>query len=165
MKPISIDLNTSEGQAAFKRASGGMVLPAGEAKRQGDAGTVELWLGPLNKVTHPNGRTRNYHWKAKVIKQQKEAAWLEAKRAMGLASGFPWSSATVHVTYYTAGHRPVDHDNTISHLKPSLDALAPAGLIVDDSGLKFGGVEIVKVKPSDERKAKFKIVLAKGSDQ
>lgn len=83
-----------------------------------------------HKVLHPNGRTRNYKWRASVVRDHRAMACLVAR---GHAPKKPWMKARYRVTFSLP--RKQDEDNLSAWLKSYLDGLQDAGIVANDSGL------------------------------
>jgi crossover junction endodeoxyribonuclease RusA len=81
------------------------------------------------KILWPNGRG---HWaeKARAVKAARQAAWAAALAAgvKSLPLGYPFAIA---VTVYPKTRNAIDADNAVASLKASLDGIADA-LGVDD---------------------------------
>jgi Holliday junction resolvase RusA-like endonuclease len=83
-----------------------------------------------HKVLHPNGRTRNYKWRATVVKQHRELAGLVARTQRPKK---PFKSARYAVHFDLP--RKMDEDNLGGWIKSYLDSLQDAGVIENDSRL------------------------------
>jgi crossover junction endodeoxyribonuclease RusA len=84
----------------------------------------------------PNARV---HWarKARVVKHQRQVAWVLAVKAMreaGIRAPF-WERAEAEVTFYWPTRHKRDRDNAAARLKSYVDGIADAGVLADDAGL------------------------------
>lgn len=109
--------------------------------------TITIELPLPNNVIHPNGRTRNYGYRATLIRKARAEAGIVAKLAK--VESCPWEVATVHPTFYMARSR--DEDGLYSWLKPYLDGIADAGIVVNDSVFRQGAIEQVTGKNVDRK--------------
>lgn len=91
--------------------------------------TIDLPLPP--EVIHPNGRTRSYHKRARLLKAAR--GWANMAARCVSADGLPWDRATVQA-YFTLP-RKRDGDGLNAWLKPYLDGLQDAGIVQNDSGV------------------------------
>lgn len=91
--------------------------------------TIILPLPP--EALHPNGRTRNYSYRAALIRKARGDAKLVA--SIATADRKPLIRAWIDSTWYMPRRR--DEDGLIGWLKPYIDGLADAGVVVNDSGV------------------------------
>lgn len=102
--------------------------------------TIELPLP--DKVIRPNGRTRNWRYRAAMIRDHRRLAELLARSAVNNSDtdlGLPWPRATLVARFATAARW--DDDNAIGSLKAYRDGLADAGLVLSDADIV--GTELV----------------------
>lgn len=110
----------------------------------------------------PNRSRRYGHWaqRARSDRQWKSDAYVlavDARQHSG-RSDFPWSRVALAIRFTVPTRARRDPDNAIASLKPAIDGLVSAGLIVDDSGScieRFGPVEFVHVP--GQRSVRFTI--------
>ena len=100
-----------------------------------DAIVIDLPLP--HRVLHPNGRTRAYGWKAKLVREHRAMACMVAR---GHAPKKPWVWARYRVTFDLP--RKQDEDNLLASVKSYLDGLQDAGIVANDSGLRCESVTI-----------------------
>lgn len=87
----------------------------------------------------PNQQSRNRHARARVTAEWRRTASLCASSAMNVIpgrrdeSGFPWGRSLIHLTFTFGQSNTRDPDNLISTVKPLIDGLIDAGLIVNDT--------------------------------
>lgn len=93
---------------------------------------IELTLPLPDKVLHPNGRTRSFQKRARLVKKARSDAALVGRSVF---SGEPFESADVHATFYMP--RRMDGDNLNAWLKSYLDGLQDAGIVQNDSALRL----------------------------
>jgi hypothetical protein len=94
-----------------------------------------------HRVLHPNGRTRKYGWRAKLVKEHRELACLLARSQ---APKQPWGKAKYRVTFSLP--RKQDEDNLGAWLKSYLDGIQDAGIVENDSGLTRDSLVILSGK-------------------
>lgn len=94
-----------------------------------DRPLAEVTLPLPPDVLHPNARTRNYRYRAAMVKKARDESRFLAGRAWNGRSPLP--AATVKATFYMPRRR--DGDGLNSWLKPYLDGLADAGIVANDS--------------------------------
>lgn len=90
---------------------------------------IELPLPP--EVLHPNGRTRNYGYRAALVSKARGEAAFMARQAM---KGDPFKRAEIQATFYMPRRR--DEDGLNSWLKNYADGLQSV-VIHNDSGLSW----------------------------
>ena len=61
----------------------------------------------------------------------------------------PWEAATVHLTFHMAKRR--DADGLLAWVKPLLDGIADAGVVVNDSVFRHGEIDQVTGKNADRK--------------
>ena len=104
--------------------------------------TIELPFLPPRALS-PNARG---HWskRYKAGKELGESVWVRARE---VAPPEPWERVTIRYKVFWCGKVP-DPDNFIASMKPALDGIVRAGVIVDD------GPEYVTILPvTNERVA------------
>jgi crossover junction endodeoxyribonuclease RusA len=82
------------------------------------------------KVLWPNGRPAHWAEKARAVKSARKAAWAAALAA-GVKSLPVGDGYAISVTVYPKTRNAIDADNAVASLKASLDGIADA-LGVDD---------------------------------
>lgn len=109
---------------------------------------------------NPNNNFAGWAAKAAQKKQDREKATEEAMCAVAelpdwRGMGFPWKTATVSVRWFhpSAAHR--DRDNIISSLKPTIDGIRRAGVLVNDDDLHFASPE----RLTDKENPRVEILL------
>lgn len=97
------------------------------------------------KVPHSPNRLNSMHWGErdrwkKAWQEEVWARWQEAKpKYTEILKLLPYKRATLEVSLFSV--RPQDEDNAMASLKPIIDGLRYAGLIVDDDPARL------RVKP------------------
>jgi len=116
---------------------------------------------PIPKL-NPNNDFAGWAAKSAQKKQDREIAIVEAQVAVAELEdwklfGFPWVSAIVGIHWFhpTENHR--DPDNIIASLKPTIDGIKRAGLLVDDNELTWCS----PVRLTDKSNPRVEIVLEK----
>lgn len=109
--------------------------------------TITLELPLPHQILHPNGRTRNYGYRATLIRKARAEAALVAK--LSKVESCPWEAATVHATFHMPRRR--DADGLMSWIKAYLDGIADSGVVVNDSVFRTGTVEQVTGKNVDRK--------------
>lgn len=93
--------------------------------------TVYTFTLPFpDKLLWPNGRTRSFMAKHRVIKSHRGWAKIAAKAA-GVTKADPGSRVAIAVTVHPKTRNAIDRDNCVAALKSYLDGIADA-LGVDD---------------------------------
>jgi crossover junction endodeoxyribonuclease RusA len=95
---------------------------------------AELAFPPLE--LNPNARVHR-HAKATVVKRYRQdaaAVWAGARNARG-RQGLPLDGGTLWAHFYEPDRRKRDGDNLLAALKPAIDGMVDAGILVDDDAL------------------------------
>lgn len=97
--------------------------------------TITITVAWPPPALSPNARC---HWavRARAARDYRFAARLVALDAMNrreLAQSPPWRRALLRLVAYTPTRRRFDWDNLLASLKPAIDGLRDAGLIVEDT--------------------------------
>lgn len=92
---------------------------------------VVVTLDLPRRALSPNGRL---HWmtRAKLVRGLRVAARLTACQELRCERPC-WSRARLQATFFWPDRRRRDPDNAAAMLKPAIDGLVDAGLILDDS--------------------------------
>lgn len=114
---------------------------------------IELPL-PNPKLS-PNART-HFMAKARAVKKSRHDAMTVAKIAK--RESCPWPSATVLFAFTFRDKRSRDRDNLISQCKATIDGIADAGIVANDSQFTYLPVEIM---PPDSKRPGMKIVITR----
>jgi Holliday junction resolvase RusA-like endonuclease len=105
---------------------------------------TEIELTFRNWLTPSGNQLSGYHWRRRH-RMKRDWQWL-VLAAMGSA-GVGEQLGRFHVTVERHAARPIkDLDNVIAGLKPVLDGMVAAGLLVDDSSDYVVSLEVVQVK-------------------
>lgn len=120
--------------------------------------TIEIWpmtLGPKRWLLPPSLNSR-LHWAARkrVGDQFKEQAFYLCK-----ATKIPkLKSAVIEVTAYAI--RPKDRDNLATSMKPIIDGIVSAGVVLDDSDLyvDLRFAKTIKVHHAINELTKIKVI-------
>ena len=99
--------------------------------------TITITCNLPHRLESPNARNARGHWSVggRQKKRSKGNAYLCAIALT--ADILPWSGALYTVTAYHKTNRTRDEDNFIASLKATLDGIADAGLVADDSAFSF----------------------------
>ena len=100
---------------------------------------IELEVDVPGIPPNPN---RRLHWAVLARSRSDFRGWtkLAAKDALarsGRSDDFPLRAATLEATFFVKTHRRRDPDNLLASLKPLVDGLVDAGVLVDDDRLTF----------------------------
>lgn len=109
--------------------------------------TITIELPLPHQVLHPNGRTRNHGYRASLIRKARADAGIVGK--LMKPDTCPWKAATVHPTFFLSQRR--DEDGLYGWLKPYLDGIADAGVVVNDSVFRQGAIEQVTGRNVDRK--------------
>lgn len=90
--------------------------------------TVTLTLPVPAEVLHPNARS---HWASKARATKKRRHEVATVAAAYRTPCMPWKAATIQATFYLPRRR--DGDGLNSWLKATIDGLADAGYVKNDS--------------------------------
>ena len=104
--------------------------------------TIDLPLP--HEILHPNGRTRNHNYRAKLVKSARRTAELLAVVEWWKSKWKTCKQAEYTLTFYLP--RKHDQDGLIAWVKPYLDGLADAGVIEIDSGFALKEVRQITGK-------------------
>ena len=85
----------------------------------------------------PNARC-HYQAKARAVKKYRMDCGLATRDAMNRSriKSFPWNTAKATPVFFHRQRRNRDQDNATASLKAAFDALADAGVIANDAGLR-----------------------------
>lgn len=98
-----------------------------------------------HKLLHPNGHTRSYMAKARLIKKARGDAKLAGLAARYIDNQkWPFKRARLSATFYVKHHQDMDEDGLSAWLKPYRDGLADAGIVENDSGFTNAVPVLVK---------------------
>lgn len=116
-----------------------------------DFDKVIITLDHPAKVTHPNGRTRNYKYRAAAVKKDRDMAALLARCSVVRCPETKtrdWSKATIDLHWIGITKR-ADSSNLQGWVKAYVDGIADVLNNGQDNGWEFG---TVTREPSRERK-------------
>ena len=119
--------------------------------------SITVVVGIPHKILNPNNAPRTAHGikgKDAERKRQRDSAWKCSLSALDGRDAPMWEYARVHARYYHKNKRNMgkrDADNAIASLKGAIDGIADAGIVVNDSGIRWGEVELEHVDPSFPR--------------
>lgn len=107
---------------------------------------IELEVDVPGIPPGPN-RTRRMHWAAIARERKDFRAWsklaaLAALADSGRSDDFPIREAILEATFFVKTRRRRDPDNLIGSLKPLIDGLVDAGVLVDDDRLTIAPPEV-----------------------
>jgi len=96
--------------------------------------TVTVVMPLPSPYLHPNKAPRSrrgYIIKGKLTKERRALA--ERLATAQCVESAPWPAATVLARFYFTTNRKRDNDNLLAWLKASVDGIADAGIVSDDS--------------------------------
>jgi crossover junction endodeoxyribonuclease RusA len=106
-------------------------------------GTIEAVIPVPPRELSPNARV---HWGARLRVQREYQRQVECAIAMSMATrGLikpQWTAAVVDYRFVFRVRRRRDRDNLIASLKTAQDCLQRLRIVVDDSAVRIGSVEI-----------------------
>jgi Holliday junction resolvase RusA-like endonuclease len=130
---------------------------------------IELEVDVPGIPPNPN---RRLHYQALGRERKEFRGWtkLAALAAMadsGHADDYPLKAAIVEATFFVKVRRRRDPDNLIASLKPLLDGLVDAGVLVDDDRLTIAPpeVRVFGRSPGWEGVRLFVVEVTVGSDR
>ena len=114
---------------------------------------------PLPHPLLSQNKKPNRFQKARIVAKYRSDCGLATKDAMNRSgiNSFPWTRATVTPVFYHRERRNRDQDNATGSLKAAFDALADAGVIANDSGLR----QMPPVFEIDANDARVVLIVAK----
>jgi Holliday junction resolvase RusA-like endonuclease len=112
-------------------------------------------LNPNCTIGSLGGRMK----KARIIKEYRAVALLEATSVCGRGKPLRWKQATAWVTVHPKTARRPDKDNFAASLKPVWDGFKDAGLLADDKDLD---IMPVRFGEPDKDNPRVVIVLMHG---
>ena len=115
----------------FRRETGRVAPAKVHYDRKPFTGAILIEYPLPPRILHPNGRTRNYGYRAAMIRKTRANAALIARGFV--RTGLPWKKCTIHPTFYLK--RKQDGDNLNAWIKPLIDSLQDAGIVANDSGV------------------------------
>lgn len=100
---------------------------------------------------HPNKapRSRKGHIIKARLTRERRALAREIMLAEQIETG-PWAEVEIRAAFYHRVNRRRDADNAISWLKATMDGIADAGIVSDDSSFRWESPEF-KVDKTDPR--------------
>jgi Holliday junction resolvase RusA-like endonuclease len=110
--------------------------------------TIEIHLPIPPKWCNPNVRC-NPFGKARAVRSLRNTARVEAAGAWD-DDWPPMKSASVSVTFNYHRYRKRDADNLLGTLKAAFDGIADAGVVRDDTSLRYEPVRLKNMKTIPE---------------
>lgn len=103
-----------------------------------------------HRLLSPNARPRHWSEKAAAVCAARFAAFNEARDYLNGLEPPHWQRVTLTVDWPWSG----DLDNALASLKPAIDGITDAGILVNDKGILSITIRRVSDKrPSSERRA------------
>lgn len=146
------------GSAAGSRSGFGTRNPGGSKPDCGEGEKLEVTIPLPHPLLSPNKKPNRFQ-KGRIVANYRLDCGLATKDAMSRSgiNSFPWARATVTPVFYHRERRNRDQDNATGSLKAAFDALADAGVIVNDTGLQ----QMPPVFEIDGRDARVVLIVAK----